>query len=315
MQTPHFQLGKGLPAVFRGRAFTLIELLVTILIIALLISILLPAISRARAAAFQAKEMSAGKQLMTAYLMYSSDNKGVLMPGYIKSSWTDGTNPNHQFRVWESPLHKGPEEQMLGTVIRRYPYRLLPYLDYNLDGLIIDPRLNSEYRRLPDDRNGRLSFQRGFSTSPSFGLNTTYIGGDSKRGAFFVPSIRRWGPYYVTRVDAVSDGAKLMVFSTARGGHTDPANHAVVPGRHRIEGPWQASTTSNSLPVFLRWTVPVGAFRPSHSPGTYGHLDFRHGGSAISVMFDGHVELLKLDELSDMRRWSNKATSANWRPR
>jgi prepilin-type N-terminal cleavage/methylation domain-containing protein/prepilin-type processing-associated H-X9-DG protein len=64
----------------RRHAFTLTELLVVMGLIGTLMSLLLPAVGKARAAARSAACLSNLRQMATAWAMYTSENRGRLMP-------------------------------------------------------------------------------------------------------------------------------------------------------------------------------------------------------------------------------------------
>jgi prepilin-type N-terminal cleavage/methylation domain-containing protein/prepilin-type processing-associated H-X9-DG protein len=107
----------------RPCGFTLVELLVVVGIIALLVAILLPVLNRAREAANRAKCLSNMKQIMTALMTYTNDNKGVMIipPGLDQGVGSAGVsyymaNPNawdgvlrYDVGVFFEYLGKGPE--------------------------------------------------------------------------------------------------------------------------------------------------------------------------------------------------------------
>jgi prepilin-type N-terminal cleavage/methylation domain-containing protein len=293
-----------------ARGFTLIELLVVISVIALLISIALPAIGRARRSGAQVRESAALKQHCTAYTVYAQDNKGALLPGYIPADWvTPGAG--REIKVFYGDTSS--QTRLYGSAARRYTWRLAAYLGYAHDALVLDKGLRAEFSALPDRADTREGFQWAFASSPSFGINSTFVGGDARRGGFFQPSLARWGKFYTTNIDEPQFPNRLLIFATSRGYHPIDGT-TVIPGRHRIEGPWQASRETGQVATFSQWDAPPGRFNPGRTPSTYGHLDFRYFDRVLVTMFDGHVEALTIDEIRDMRRWSNQANSASWSP-
>src|SRR5688500_17360027 len=79
-------------AATQRRAFTLVELLVVIGIIALLISILLPALSRAKAVANRTACQANLRSLGQALVIYNGDNHGYNIPSYTMTGVSGGSS-------------------------------------------------------------------------------------------------------------------------------------------------------------------------------------------------------------------------------
>lgn len=295
----------------RLRGFTLIELLIVIAIIALLVSILLPVLSGVRKAAFQTREMAGLSQLGMGYASYSNDNRDKLMPGYLRGSWA--AESGRKFIAYDEPEHPSEENRIVSTPLRPYTWRMMPYMNFAYEVMFADRTLRSLINERPRDMTDRTAFHTSVARNPSFGMNTTFVGGDAHRGGFTPAALLRFGAFYVTRMDQPAHSDRLITFTTARGILRDTGGQK-VPGYHRIEAPWHATPTSNSVPAFIPWTGPRGKFDPNLDTTAYGHVDFRHAGKAGVLTFDAHAELLGIDKLVDMTRWCNKATRADWHP-
>jgi prepilin-type N-terminal cleavage/methylation domain-containing protein len=110
----------------RRTAFTLVELLVVIGIIALLIAILLPSLSKARESANRTACLSNLRQLGTAMMMYTNDNRG-----FFPRAAASGTSDDDW--IWH-PIASRDKHQS----------RLVPYLS-------ADRQFYDKHYRCPSD--------------------------------------------------------------------------------------------------------------------------------------------------------------------
>lgn len=265
----------------RSLGFSLIELLVVLVVITLLLALICPALGRARTIARQTRELSTGSQLLRATLIYSTDARGAVLPGYTPASWVNG-----------GAVRDETGTAVLGQAGRRYPWRIAPYLDFNFAGLYDDRNILERYA-------ARTDYQYVVSLSPSMGINADFVGGNDDNGiAFNQAGLRLYGKFYVQRIDDATRPGSLIVFGSARG--VDP-DGGTVSGFHRIDAP------SFTTP---RWSATKQT--AASQPYEHGNIHPRFAGLAVVSFLDGHSDAKTLDELRDMRLWADKATSSDW---
>lgn len=254
-------------------------------VIAVLITLVTVAAGAVRAAGAGVKETSLGRSLMTGYVAYATDNRGSLMPGYYNV---------------QPPLAGVTDAQgnaITGQGAYRYPWRLAPYLDYNLAGLVQD-------KWLLEDLHYTNQFNYFVSLYPSLGLNGTFIGGDSSAsGLGFDPAMQQlYGNFYLTRLAQAKRPADLIVFGSARtAAPYEPGAPPVIEGYFRIESPYLLSR---------RWDA---TWNPDSPPNTWGYLSMRiKPRKAAFAFLDGHTGYLDDGEVQDMRKWCDAATKPDW---
>lgn len=251
------------------RGFTLVELLVALTILGLLAGLATPVLGRARLAGQQATETSAAKNLIHAYLAAAQDQNGVLLKGYDEEG--------------EACDSHGNRFQLGSSQASRWPWRLAPYLNYQLEGAV----LVNERANALDPNDPSQSYL--VSASPSFGMNSYFVGGHENGQPAY--SYVQNGTC-VTRLSQAVKPSQLIVFSSARG--VDPMRGKNVDGYYYVTSP-------QSSP---RWP---GVWNANGSAKAYGQVRLAYAEKAVTAQLDGSVSLLTYSEMRDMRRWVNEA--------
>lgn len=256
-------------------AFTLVELLVVIVVIAVLLGILLPSLAGARQQAGMIAEQAGARQLMVGYLAYAMDHNESLMPGHIAETieLLDDTG---------RPL--SPAE-----VSRRWPWRLVSYLGSGVHGTLL---LNKQASALADRSAPMWTYM--VSLTPSLGLNYFNLGGDGTAGG------ANNAPGCLRRADHAVMPTKMIVFASAR----SPGESGPVHGYFKLVPPTKPFEYSA-----LGWNPDQ--FREHGEPAAWGYIHPRWNERTATAFLDGHTEALGMDELRDMRRWSNEAAKKN----
>jgi len=206
--------------IVSASAFTLVELLVCVAIIGLLVGLGNAGYQKAASASRQGVEISAARNLGLALQSYSQDNDGLILPGYLDP---------RDARVAEARNDKG-QPISPSHAAQRYPWRLLPYMNYQVRGGIWVNKLASQ---IPDSDPYRDYL---VSLVPTLGMNSTYIGGDARN--IQAPGL------CITRMSRVAQPSKLIAF--ASGQYEDP-NYGKLEGYFEVLPPTGGSSAKAGL--------------------------------------------------------------------
>lgn len=266
------------------QGFTLVEILIAIAVIGILSSLTVMAVGKAKTHADSTRSVTAAKALISAFLLYSTENNATLFPGY------DATAGGSNNQVWYRDRLVTSAEAP-----HRYPFRLATYLNDEFQGSIW---VGNNYEQLNDMSVFSGGFRDyGISLFPAFGMNYHMVGGRIEHSGAYSEQTAQEAA--LNHYDLES---QLIVFASAgqRGSDYGVSKHRVINGYHEIKPPNLYGSS---------WATT--GWSQNSNPANFGNIDPRFDGKAIVAFTDGSVRLMSIDEMRDMRLWSRKAAEMN----
>ncbi len=311
-----------MPRTLPRRAFTLMELLIVVAVIALLVGIVAVTLRGVRGAASRTNSLSALRQMAMGYSLYSQDNNGRLLPGYLSLALLN--DPIH-FDLLRISLGGGSE--LADEDKQSYVWRLAPYVDDSWQTFFEEAdagamaRFTAEYRRMADPNETHTPGL--ISELPSFGLNSIFVGGDAVHGG--VENQNPWDgslpAIAATRLSQVVNPTRLIVFAPAAtaAASSDAVYDDIAVGFCEIRAPYVNLDLAADTWRTQQWFIGAGGLVTQAVMGTFG--DPPGGGLPIArtakdvlsggmepmpvVHLDGSTAVQPIVELSkDMRYWN-----------
>lgn len=331
-----------------GRAFTLVDMSAALGVVGVLACIALPTWRRERVLAKAGDEQGLAAEMANAMHAYTQENRDRIMPSGAHWAWCHA--PENAYSLLpQDAFHPG--RRLEGSVTKVWTLHLLGWwqgLDPTKIQLDAAARAAFNTRPILGIASGGpnlWSYGDGerpaaYAWHPSLDINGVYVGGAYSFGAFRgqgpggncgdptpAPNPRvSGGNFYLQSWSRAKRPRDLILFASARGGDVagtafwnygqgDPNTGTIRPGywivRPPKPQPMNRGGYLQSYSLGGAWSTS-NVFRPTLMPSTWGNLDLRYEGQAVTVMFDGHVSMQKLEDLRDMRKWANMATTANW---
>jgi len=273
------------------RGFTIVEVLVVIGVIAILLGLLLTGLRAAIGAGGKSRELSALRQVFYGWSMYSSNSEERVLPGFL--------DENTQ-ALWNVEYRDLAKQDLDRELTQAWPWRLAPYLDFSWDVLV-------GYR---SDYSKELSAVPAaeVQAEPAFGYNAIYTGGWWTSPNPTGPALPRFDRYVTRTAGAFARPDSMILFtgSAARPPGLYQSNtDDQFPGSHWVSPPFQATTT-----IWRGGLAGPGSFEVL-APNVSVPLN-RNGSSIAVLTSDGGVQGSTMDDLLDMRRWVDAATTRDW---
>jgi prepilin-type N-terminal cleavage/methylation domain-containing protein len=324
-----------MPISKKNRGFTIIELMVVVAAIAILMGVLLVGIQSASRLSKNVVSMSRLKQLHIGWTTYANAYEDRLLPGYIDEDVQS---------AWRVRYRTPDGERVDPAQCKTYPWRLLPYLDYDLDTLY---GYSSQLEQIKNNYGsqqspGYIQSQQLIADTPAFGYNAYYVGGwwEARGSGDDVRSHLVFGNSAAEiKVGDDIRMAKGRLVSRTMGQIANPSQLiAFCASVNRNPGVYMRQEDN---PIGASWVVPQrlcteqvwteyggdsrasigGAVIPRQSGGEGMEVFVqqavplrRHGISVPLLNCDGSTEQTMLNDLLSMDRWTSAAIQASVRP-